>query len=463
MFQHQQQMQFPASPISVNAPAAIMPSPPSHAEAEQVIQQSLPPADKKRKQSVEEELEETKEKLELSRRLLSKERVLKRKLQQYACVRGRMHRVMHKPVDIHPMSYVGSWFNAKAADAKVADAVSTVSLSSFSYGKVQNCSQFEQKLNNFIVPWINASLFSELNLRMPEEGQNGVEILTFGMRGTTDAVLPTLSIGETGSEISSPRLSNLGIALKRSSFRDIPGKTWDLVVQFHAGSRTDKCLYEYCADPMKYLLPTEHYWGVGCKECKRIKKFWSTNGFGKIVVELRPKRVLVAKAGAEFCSEKCSRNHFMFQNVEYWEQESRRGCLENEQYNRRFVMKQLLLTIPEEYLELPCAKELTPIVLNQIRMEMYLPVGDPHLALRIQNQDRTLTPYAWKILAMHKESELSRTIWEQIDRKGGVGEPPVRMICSLANAEMEIEVGDGSSSASSQPTHFAFARRDHTC
>ena len=135
MFQHQQQMQFPASPISVNAPASIMPSPPSHAEAEQVIQQSLPPADKKRRQSVEEELEETKEKLELSRRLLSKERVLKRKLQQYACVRGRMHRVMHKSVDIHPMSYVGSWFNAKAADAKVADAVSTVSFSSVSYGR----------------------------------------------------------------------------------------------------------------------------------------------------------------------------------------------------------------------------------------------------------------------------------------------------------------------------------------
>ena len=124
--------------------------------------------------------------------------------------------------------------------------------------------------------------------------------------------------------------------------------------------------------------------------------------------------------------------------------------LENEQYNRRFVMKKLLLKIPEEYLELPCAKELTPIVLSQIRMELYLPVGDPHLSLRIQNQDRTLTPYAWKILGMHKESELHRIIWEQIDRKGGVGEPPMRMICSLANAEMETEVGDGSSSASSQ-------------
>ena len=76
----------------------------------------------------------------MSRRLLSKERVLKRKLQQYACVRGRMNRFMHKPVDIHPMSYVGSWFNATPADAKVADAVSTVSLSSFSHGEVQICS-----------------------------------------------------------------------------------------------------------------------------------------------------------------------------------------------------------------------------------------------------------------------------------------------------------------------------------
>ena len=45
MFQHQQQMQFPASPISVNAPAVPVLLPPSHAEAEQVIQQSLPPAD----------------------------------------------------------------------------------------------------------------------------------------------------------------------------------------------------------------------------------------------------------------------------------------------------------------------------------------------------------------------------------------------------------------------------------
>ena len=44
---------------------------------------------------------------------------------------------------------------------------------------------------------------------MPEEGQNGVEPITFGMRGTTHAVLPTLSIDETGSLNFITRVSNL--------------------------------------------------------------------------------------------------------------------------------------------------------------------------------------------------------------------------------------------------------------